>query len=478
MKTNLFYMIWIGCLVLSFQFVWGQVKAQDDEDIFAGLEDDVPAIASYDLEGCIEYAFQYSEIMRRAKLDVEEAAADIGIQKATGLPTITGQANYTHNLEIQKAFAAASSFASGQQLPPDVLRALDDSIVALNFATKYIGNASIDVEQLLFDFSYLRGLKSARLYENVQRDRLNLSKIDIAEQVSKAYYGVLVTRERLILLEQNYRRLDTLLRETKALNENGFAEKIDVMRTEVAYNNIQTELRKAQAEAQLSVQVLKFQMGMPLRDSLILEGNIREIALDESALVGIVPDPKSRLEYEILNKQESLQNINLAYNRSLYYPSLRANFSLGANTGTNNFGDVWQFRDRWFGYSFYGISLKVPIMDGFRKKYQVRKVKLNLERIEQDRQEFVRGVNIAVEQSRTALYQSLEDLQSQERNMELAAEVNRVTKIKYENGVGSNREVIDAETDYREAETNYYVALYQALVNKVDLDKALGRLSY
>jgi outer membrane protein len=60
--------------------------------------------------------------------------------------------------------------------------------------------------------------------------------------------------------------------------------------------------------------------------------------------------------------------------------------------------------------------------------------------------------------------------------MELAAKVARVTRIKYEQGVGSNLEVVDAENSLRQAQTNYYSALFDAMIAKVDLDKAYGKL--
>ncbi len=65
-------------------------------------------------------------------------------------------------------------------------------------------------------------------------------------------------------------------------------------------------------------------------------------------------------------------------------------------------------------------------------------------------------------------------LETQTRNVDLAKEVVRVTKIKYKEGVGSNIEVINAESAYKEAQTNYFSALYDMLIAKVDLSKAKG----
>ena len=76
-----------------------------------------------------------------------------------------------------------------------------------------------------------------------------------------------------------------------------------------------------------------------------------------------------------------------------------------------------------------------------------------------------------------ALDVNLERLAVQEDNLELAQEVVEVTRAKYTAGVGSNLELIDAEQSYKVAEVNYLTALYDAIVAKIDLDKALGKLN-
>ncbi|NJO01634.1 MAG: TolC family protein [Bacteroidia bacterium] len=200
--------------------------------------------------------------------------------------------------------------------------------------------------------------------------------------------------------------------------------------------------------------------------------------LDESILLHDEPNPRSRLEYSILDKQKELNLINLSYNRSVYYPNLRGLISYGYNTGTNSFSEFWKFGQNWFNYGFYGITLRIPIMNGFKRKYTVQRIQAEGEKIELDKAQFVRSMNFEVAQAENNLRENLYELNNQERNLDLAREVVRRTQIKYENGVGANLEVIEAETDYKQAETNYYAALYQALVSKVDLERALGKLVY
>ena len=79
-------------------------------------------------------------------------------------------------------------------------------------------------------------------------------------------------------------------------------------------------------------------------------------------------------------------------------------------------------------------------------------------------------------QSCTTLVNALDVLDNQRANLDLANEVARVSRIKFQEGVGTNVELISAETSLREAQTNYYSSLYDVLVAKVDRDKATGEL--
>ncbi len=67
-------------------------------------------------------------------------------------------------------------------------------------------------------------------------------------------------------------------------------------------------------------------------------------------------------------------------------------------------------------------------------------------------------------------------MSTQKKNKELALNIYETAKKKYEAGVGSNLEVVTAETALKEAETNYLNAIYDLLVAEIDLDKALGNI--
>jgi outer membrane protein TolC len=106
----------------------------------------------------------------------------------------------------------------------------------------------------------------------------------------------------------------------------------------------------------------------------------------------------------------------------------------------------------------------------------VQQAQLAYQKTEQNQELLKNSIDLQIQQAVTILSNALETLKSQQRNMELAREVERVTRIKYQQGVGSNLEVVTAVSEYRVAETNYYTALYDALIARVDYQKATGTL--
>ncbi len=158
-------------------------------------------------------------------------------------------------------------------------------------------------------------------------------------------------------------------------------------------------------------------------------------------------------------------------------PAIDLYGSLGAVAGTNNSGDVFDFRNSWFEFSTVGLQLNMPIFDGFRKSNQIQQRKLKAIQLENTTEQLKNSIDYEIRQAAGNYQRSLDNMNAQRENMALAQEVYDVSKIKYEEGVGSSIEVTTADADYKEAQTNYYNALFDALIAKVELEKAYGVLN-
>jgi outer membrane protein TolC len=453
------------------------------------------AAQPFTLEQCIEYAISNSVNMQNSILDEQIATSKVRETIGIGLPQISGSVNATNNPQLQRFFGTKQrlfgfSGLDASQYPNFFPNLKDDDVLASQnfFQLKNSLMGSVTVNQLLFNGSYLVGLKASSAYKDLAVRTTTQTKEQTIVQVTKAYYAAVINKERMHLFENNISRVDSLLKNTTALNSNGFAESIDVDRIQVSLNNLVTEKTKFERLQELSIELLKFQMNYPMDQPLTLSGDITSIKVDV-ALDDYLKewDYKRRPDYQVLETNRKLQELNVKNKYAAGMPVLSASANLGYSKQSTTFGNLFatapSFAEtngigpgKLYPYSSIGLTLSVPIFSGLQRSYQLQQEKLKLQKIDNSFKTLKSGIDLEIKQAVTNYQNSVQSLESQKKNMGLADKVARVTKIKYQQGIGSNIEVVDAESSLKEAQVNYYNALYDALVAKTDLDKAFGKL--
>lgn len=446
-----------GFWVILYLLTTSKTMAQDE----AGIQ-------QFSLEECIEFAFLNAVPVKNAQLDMRAADASVKEIRADGLPQINGEVQLIDNYNIQTSFLPAVFFDenAGTDAPP----------VPVKFGVRFGGSAGITLRQLIFDGSFFLGLKAANTYKELAEKNMQRSKIETAEAITKAYYGVLISDERLVLAEENYRRLDTLFRQTTAMYENGFSEKIDVDRIRVNLNNAKTQLNNLAQTRELSLVLLKFQMGMKVTDPIELKNELRDIDIEQYANISEEPVYENRIEFSLNKTQQELDKLNIKRFQVGYYPKLYAFTGLGVNAGANNFGDVANIAEDWFSFGNYGFTLSIPIFDGMRKKFQIEQARIDLLKTENLAMQLGSLIDTEHAQAKINLESSMNVLESEAENQSLAEEIYKISNTKYQEGVGSSFELVDAATALTNSQTNYYNALYNTLIAKVDYLKAIGKL--
>lgn len=445
----------------------------------------------FSLQQCIEYALTNSVNTQNASIDERIAAAKVKETVGLGLPQISGSASLIHNQQLARFFGTYSGSSEGFSFFPAGIPGAQpgDILAARNFfQLQNGGDASLGLTQLIFNGSYLVGLQAASTYKDLAVKASEQTKEQVIQQVTKAYYSVLINNERIELFTNNIARIDTLLNSTRQLNQAGFAESIDVDRIRVAYNNLITERDKFLNINQLGMALLKFQMNYPMEQALTLEGDIADI--DVSTSVESYKenwDYRNRPDYQLMEVNKRLQELNIKNIYAAMMPSMVGFANLGFSTQSNTFGGLFTTNssvendgtigpDKWYRYTNLGVSLSVPIFSGMQSKYRLQQEKMNLLKIDNGFKILSSSIDLEISQASINYQNALKTLESQRENQELASNIARVTKIKYEEGLGSNIEVVDAESSLKESQINYYNALFEAMVAKVDLDKAYGKL--
>jgi outer membrane protein len=445
---------------------------------------------AFTLEQCIQYALDNSIRARNAELDQRIAKAKVNETIGIGLPQISGSASLVNNPQLPRFFTTynPNSTITGDLSGVPGLKP-GDAIAARNFfQLPAAGTASLTLNQLIFNGSYLVGLKAASTYRDLAYKTTEQTQQDIIQGVTKAYYAVLINKERTQLFDANIARVDSLYRNTKALNINGFAESIDVDRVKVTLNNLRSERDKFFNLNELGIQLLKFQMNYPQEDPIEVLGNIQDVHVEpnlDSYKTGW--DIRNRPDYKVLEVNQRLQQLNVKNQYAGAVPVISAFATLGMSTqspsvsglfSTNtSIGDVNGLGpDKWYDFSQIGVSMSVPLFTGLSRTYRIQQEKLKLIQIDNGFINLKNSINLEIKQASIQFENAILSLTAQRENQDLAGNVARVTKIKYGQGVGSSLEVTDAENSLRQAQTNYYSALFDAMVAKVDLDKAYGRL--
>lgn len=449
-KTTLYTMKKYFTLITAVLFFTNATKAQDS----------VPF--NYSLQQCITYAYEHQNNVLNSKLDEIAAHGKVKELLGIGLPQISGSFDVNDYLEKPTALIPASSFGGPST-----------ALLPAQFNLQYNGTGSLNASQLVFDGAYIVGVKAAKTFEVLATKQTTNTKIQTAVNVSKAYYGVLVGDARLGSLRSNIERLQKTYDDTKATFEQGFVEKIDVDRLEVALNNLKTEENKASRLTELAIYLLKFQMGMDQNAPLALTDKLQNLDIP---LVSELPDSvdfSNRIELSMIKTQFDLQTYNVKRIKMGYYPSLVAYGGLGTTTNSNDM-DLFQSDKRWYWNSIVGLKVSMPIFDGGIRHYRIMQEKATLDKITNSTNNLQQAFILEYNTAKRNFTNSLSSFEFQKKNRNLAAEIVRVTKIKYQQGVGSNIEVVDAEAKQREADSFFFTAMYDALISKIDLDKSMG----
>jgi len=424
-------------------------------------------LSSITLDECIEMALSNNEDLKNSYLEENVSKMTSREYTSVGFPQIQFESGLKYNYEIQKSLIDISKFM------PGVPEGTEQEVA---FGQKYDGKMDLGINQMIFNGSYFVGLSAAKELIVLSKKQTIRTKVNVIESVKKAFYVVLNTKQRMELVTSNLERIQSLLNDTEILFDNGFVEKLDVDRIKVSFNNIYAEKIKAERLYDLSLSVLKFQIGYPLYDEISVNGSIEDIdiSLEGYDIEGF--KYSDRIEHSILSTNKKLKSYDLKNNRSQFFPQIYANLSYGYNTSSSEY-DLFFNSKRWKNYGTLGFQVIVPIFDGFNKRSKINRSRLVVKQVENQIQQLERSIDLQIDQNFIELKNAIESLNTSKENLILANEVYSISEKKYKEGLGSNLEVLDSNNALKIAQTNYYNSYYQVVISKINLEKTLGILN-
>ena len=419
-------------------------------------------INSFTVQQAVDYAKQNSVQVKNALLDYQVQKQTNREITSVAYPQINASGNFNDYLVIPTSL-----------LPAEIAGGPAGTYFPVKFGTKYNASGGFDVSQLLFDGQVFVGLIARGVALKFYEKQTEITEEMINVNVQKIYYQLVVGKQQMTSVDANIGRFEKLLKDTKEIYKQGFAERLDVDKVSVQLNNLQTEKIKIQSQLDAGNAGLKFLMNMPQKDSLLLTDSITEDKIKENILSDNYKY-EDRKEYQFLTIAKQLNEFNVRRYKLSYLPVLSAfgNYSKNAQRQRFDFFKGGQ----WFTTSLIGLKLSVPIFDGFAKSSRVQKAKIEVQRTNNNIEQLKSSIDNDVAQARLKITASVVTMDNQKRNIELAEKVYNTTKIKYEQGLGNNQEIYNAQTELKIAQNNYYSALYDAIIAKIDYQKATGKL--
>ncbi|MES2701746.1 MAG: TolC family protein [Bacteroidota bacterium] len=426
------------------------------------------------LKECTDYALKHNYTVRNARIDVLIQEAQVKQTVSASLPHINGKADLTYFNIPQRSFIDASTFPSGDPTAPPIPAG---TIVPISFTIPWTASTGITASQLIFDGSVLVALQARKSVIELAQQTEKVTQQTVRYNVFKAYNSLVIAYRQYDIVKSSLGFIRSMARDLEIMRENGFVEKIEVERTTVQLNNLATDSMRIGNMLTVSEQVLKFQIGMDINTPIVLTDTNVDKGMGEAALLLAEPKDYDRLpEYNALKTALRLNEFNLRRYKLAALPTLSGFWSYGVNTGSDEFGDLLKYR-AYYPNSTFGLSLTMPIFNGFMRQYQVKEANLNVEKSKNNIDNLKLGLDFQSASAKTNLRNSLLLMDAQRRNLVLASDVLDLAQKKYKAGVGSNMEVVQAQTELLRSQNNYFGALLEVTNAQADLRKALGLLN-
>jgi outer membrane protein TolC len=343
------------------------------------------------------------------------------------------------------------------------------------FGVPWQSSAGVQFQQLLFQPDLFVAISARKVAIEFTEANIRVMEDSVKSNVYRSYYSVLIAEKRKQYLEASIKRLQKLKLDQEKLYKNGFAERLDIDKTQVSLNNLTSTNNQIERLIEIGYASLKFSMAIEQKDTLVLTDALSEESVKKDLLEMTNFKYPDRDEIQLLNVVKELQKLDIKRNKLSYLPTIASYWNYSRNALGQKF-NLFNFEDPWFKTSVWGINMSVPIFDAGQKGQRIRQTKLNLEKTSNTIENLQRAIDLQLTASSILFKNALLTLDVQDQNVALAEKVYNTTLKKYEQGLGSSFELLQTETELENAQSNYFQALYDAVTSKIAYTKALGKL--
>jgi outer membrane protein len=415
------------------------------------------------------FALQNNRSIQSAKIDVSSADKKVWETIAMGLPQLSLSSNYQHQFSIPEMVIPSfnpTKLDPGVVTKEGIMKAFE--INSFQLGVKNNTTFDFTLSQLIFSGEYIVGLQATRVFKEISEKTLIKTEAQTKESVAGTYSLVLVLGENIKVLTESLKAIDQTYNDLSKMNQQGFNEETDVDQIKISMSNIKTLLNSLQSQKEISLKLLKFQLGVDFSQQIILTDSLP--AIIDQGNIQYLASPAFNLDnsvdYQMISNLEKVSALSLKREQSKYLPTLSAFYRRHEQTNAPSFN--FQVKD------LIGVSLNIPIFTSGMRNSKVSQARFELEKSRLNKDNAGQGLTMEFESALSNYQTAFSNFTTNRESMALSRKVYEKTVIKYHEGVSSSFELTQNQNQFLTSESNYYNSVLSLLNAKAKLDRILS----
>lgn len=437
---------------------------------------------SLTLDQAVEMAIQNNREVKIAKLELEKANSAVKEAFGYALPSLDVSANFSHFLEKPKmpfpdfeamlTNATYNTLFEENVLPRDDSKFLPMSTKLQSFAQENNYEATAQLTQILFNSAVFRGIGASQIYKDLAREQLKDALGKTSLDVTKAYYGVILSRELLEITRTRFENASEHLSTIRSMRTQGLISDFDEMQAEIQVANIRPVIMQMENVLLSAENGLKLLLNIPQNTDIFIDGKMQYDASVLNSDAELIAEAlEGNLTINTLRIKNQLDKEFAAINRGEYWPTLAAfgNYSFAGSAEGSDFQN--------YKSSMVGLSFSINLFQGGRTARKVEQANIVARQTDTQIGMLKDATALSVTSKLNELRRVQNLIELMQRNIELAKRAYQIATHRYAEGLGSELEVKDADVALSQAKTNYTNSVYEYIIAKAELENLAGKIN-
>ena len=400
-------------------------------------------------------ALKSNETYLSALQDKLKAEGEISEARAGALPSLTFDGIYTHNFELSEFTFAGESFKIG---------------------TENYYSLGLKLEQTLFGGGKVfNAYKIAKLYDKYAQQAVLIANHEVIYSTNQLFFAAILARDNVDVFRDAVNRAQENFDVVRSRFNEGLVSEYDKLSAEVELANLIPQLTQAENGARIALNNLRYFIGYDNYDDLGLnfdfdiKDTIATPELDKSIETALAQRPDYVGQDYVSRAYKKAIGVSKSGARPSLYFSASMDWEANIDKGFPGSKDFVRSTSAT-------LNLVYPIFDGLRTSGATKKAKADYVKSQLAMSQIEDAIRLEVEETVYSIGESKKRLASGQKTIELAEEGLRVANLRFNNGVGTQLEVLSARAALTQAQTNYIQAIYDYQIALAKYNKAIGRL--